>query len=75
MLFRSFVVPAGTPAPVVRKLNKESVRALREPALNRMLVDGGLSVIGSSPEEFAAAIQSQRDKLAKVVKEAGIRLD
>jgi len=70
-----FVVPAGTPAPVVRKLNEEIVRALREPALNRMLVDGGLSVIGSSPEEFAAAIQSQRDKLAKVVKEAGIRLD
>ncbi len=70
-----FVVPAGTPPAVVRKLNEEIVRALREPALNRMLVDGGLRVIASSPEEFAAAIQSQRDRLAAVVKESGIRLD
>jgi tripartite-type tricarboxylate transporter receptor subunit TctC len=70
-----FVVPAGTPATVVRKLNEEIVRALREPVLSRMLADGGLRVIGSSPEEYVAFIQSQRERLAKVVKDAGISLD
>ena len=70
-----FVVPAGTPAPVVRKLNEEIVRALRDPVLNKNLVAQGLRVIGNTPEEYAAFIFAQRDLLAKVVKDAGIRLD
>ncbi|MFM9971611.1 MAG: Bug family tripartite tricarboxylate transporter substrate binding protein [Burkholderiales bacterium] len=70
-----FVVPAGTPMPVVRKLNEEIVRALRDPALSKTLVDGGLRVIASSPEEYVAFMQAQRELLAKVIKDSGIRLD
>jgi tripartite-type tricarboxylate transporter receptor subunit TctC len=70
-----FVVPAGTPAPVVRRLNEEIVRTLRDSTLNRTLVDQGLRVIGNSPEEYSAFIQEMRERLVKVVKDAAIRLD
>ncbi len=70
-----FVAPAGTPRPVILKLNQEILRALRDPALNRLMVDSGLRVIGNSPEEYLAFIYAQRDSLAKVVKESAIRLD
>ena len=70
-----FVVPAATPTPIIRKLNEEIVRALREPGLNRWLAERGLIVIANTPEEYAAFIHSQRELLGKVVKDSGIRID
>jgi tripartite-type tricarboxylate transporter receptor subunit TctC len=70
-----FVVPAATPGPIVRRLNEEIVRALRDPTLNRTLAERGLNVIGSTPEEYAAFIESQRQRLTAVIKDAGIRAD
>jgi tripartite-type tricarboxylate transporter receptor subunit TctC len=68
-------VPAGTPQPVVRKLNEEFVRAVRSPDIAKSLADRGLDVVTNTPEEFAAVIKTDTATLGKVVKESGARAD
>jgi tripartite-type tricarboxylate transporter receptor subunit TctC len=69
------LAPARTPAPIVRKLHLETVKALAQPDLRAKLADLGLEVIGNSPDEFAAVIKSGIPKWAKVIKESGIKPD
>jgi len=66
---------AGTPAPVIRKLHAELVRILGEPDVKTLYANAGLeTAISASPAQFAAYIASEREKWAKVVKAANIRL-
>jgi tripartite-type tricarboxylate transporter receptor subunit TctC len=67
--------PAGTPQPVVRRLNEEFVKALTHPDVVRWFTDQGLDVVTSTPEELAALIRADTERLGKVVKEAGVRVD
>jgi tripartite-type tricarboxylate transporter receptor subunit TctC len=46
--------PAGTPAPVVARLNQAAVEAARSPVVTRIVEDSASFVVGSSPAEFAA---------------------
>jgi tripartite-type tricarboxylate transporter receptor subunit TctC len=65
--------PSKTPAAIVRALNLETVKALTLPDLRHKLADLGLEGIGSSPDEFAAVIQAEIPKWAKVINDAGIK--
>jgi len=67
--------PARTPAAIRRTLHLAAVNALNAPDVRARLADFGLEGVGSSPEEFAALIQSQMPKWAKVVSERGIKVD
>ena len=69
------LAPAGTPQPIVAKLNQEIVRILRTPEMKERLSADGSEPVGSSPEQFAAHIKSEVAKWRKVVKEAGIRAE
>ncbi len=69
------VAPAGTPHPVIERLNREISRVLRAPDMNRRLVADGMDVIASTPDEFAALLKSETEKWAKVIKAAGIKPD
>ena len=69
------LAPAGTPAAIVGKLHLETVKALALPDLRAKLTDSAVEVIGNSHEEFAAVIQSGIPKWARVIKDAGIKLD
>jgi tripartite-type tricarboxylate transporter receptor subunit TctC len=69
------LAPARTPAAIVRRLHLETVKALALPDLRAKLADLGLEGIGNSPDEFAAVIKSDIPKWAKVIKDAGIKLD
>jgi tripartite-type tricarboxylate transporter receptor subunit TctC len=62
-------VPAGTPAPIVARLDAEVAKVLDAPDVKERL--GGSADIG--PAAFAALIKSDHDKWAGVVKEAGIK--
>lgn len=66
------VAPAGVPATVVAKLNKELVDIMRAPDLREKLLTEGAEPLTNSPKEFAAYIRSEIDKWAGVVKSAGI---
>jgi tripartite-type tricarboxylate transporter receptor subunit TctC len=67
------VVPARTLPEIVTTLNKASIATLKNPAVNKRLVDSGYLVIGDTPEQFAAHIQSEIANLAKILKD--VRVD
>jgi tripartite-type tricarboxylate transporter receptor subunit TctC len=70
-----FVGPAGIPQPVVARLNAEINKALKTPELQKRLNDEGATVLGGSPEQFAALIKNEIAKWAPVVKASGARVD
>ena len=70
------LAPAGTPAPVIRKLFAEVVRILALADIKNLYLNGGLeAAVSASPAEFDAFIKSERDKWAKVIKAANIRIE
>ena len=69
------LAPAGTPKPVVAKLNAEFVKALRSPDVTQKINDFGGSVIAGTPAEFAAQIASETDRLGKVVRASGAKAE
>ena len=69
------VAPAGTPKPVVERLNREINRMLALPDVQEKLLAQGLEPAGNSPAEFGAMIRSEIAKYAKIVKAAGIKAE
>lgn len=68
-------MPARTPKPVIDRLHKEIVVALRSPEIERRLLADGSEIGGGSPEAFGAYIRSEIAKWTRVVKEAGIKVE
>jgi tripartite-type tricarboxylate transporter receptor subunit TctC len=69
------LAPAGTPAAVVSRLQREIAKVLRSPDVGEKLTAQGLDLVGSTPDAFAAVIKSEIMKWAKVVKASGARAD
>jgi tripartite-type tricarboxylate transporter receptor subunit TctC len=67
------LAPAGTPKPIIDRLNQEIVRAIRSPDIKEKMTSEGQMVVGSSPAEFAAHIKLETEKWAKIIKEMGIK--
>jgi tripartite-type tricarboxylate transporter receptor subunit TctC len=69
----SFLGPAGLPRPIVEKLNSALVKALRDPAIRKELIDRGAEPVGNTPDQHAAYIKSEIEKWQKVAAHAGIQ--
>ena len=69
------LAPAGTPRPVVERLNAELVRIMHMPDLQERLATTGTEPRTSTPEEFADYLRQETAKWAKVVREAGLKAD
>jgi tripartite-type tricarboxylate transporter receptor subunit TctC len=69
------LVPAGTPKEIVERLNIEVARILRSPDTRERLYSFGAEPIDNKPEEFAAYINSEFIKWARVVKSANLRAE
>jgi tripartite-type tricarboxylate transporter receptor subunit TctC len=67
------VAPAGTPKPIIDKLNAEIVKALKDPNVQARLSD--YEIYGSTPEEFGAFIRKEIDKTAKIIEASGAKVD
>jgi tripartite-type tricarboxylate transporter receptor subunit TctC len=65
--------PRGLPQPIIEKLQREFTAVLRDPDTIAKLAADGSEPAPSTPAEFAAHIKSEREKWAKVIKQAGIR--
>ncbi len=73
--WHGWLAPAGTPSPIITRLNIELAKAARAPDVaERMAADGG-EPIGSSPERFQQLLASEIMRWRKVVQVAGIRTD
>jgi tripartite-type tricarboxylate transporter receptor subunit TctC len=71
----SVIAPAGTPQPVVRRLNKEFATALKSPDTIERLTPQGIEVIASSPEEYTQRYNAGLAKWTKIIRDANIRID
>ena len=67
--------PAGTPQPIVAKLNKALLDAMKQPDVVTRLAAIGAEPIGSSPQELATHLQRESDRWTKLITERGIKLD
>lgn len=68
-------VPAGTPRPVVEKLNRDIVTLLREPDVVKRFRDQGVEVVASTPEQFSALVHSEVAKWTQLINDANIRIE
>jgi tripartite-type tricarboxylate transporter receptor subunit TctC len=72
--WQAVVAPAGTPKPIVDRLYRQVVEALKQPdVIERLATQGGNELVGNTPEEFAQVIRNDLSKYAKLVKAAGIQ--
>ena len=69
------LAPAGTPQPVIAKLNSEIAKWLASPEAKEKLLAQGAIAAGGTPEDFARHIAAETAKWQKVVKESGAKID
>jgi len=64
--------PAGTPRPIVDKVNADLVKALATPAVKSALAVQGAEAISSTPEQFGAFMASETERWGKLIREAAL---
>ena len=69
------VTTAGTPKAIVDKLNRETVRALQMPDIQKQLNSSGFDAAPTTPQQFAQLLMDDVARWQKVVKTTGIRLE
>lgn len=69
------MAPAGTPKPIVEKLNAVFVKALKDDDIKARMSEVDMRVFASSPEEFGAFIKRERAKWAPIVAASGARVE
>jgi tripartite-type tricarboxylate transporter receptor subunit TctC len=73
--WQGIVVPAGTPAPIITKLNQAFNEILKDPEVAKAISGAGSQAVGGTPESFGAFIASETAKWAKVIQSADIKLN
>ncbi len=66
------VAPAKTPPEVIAALNKAAVEAMKDPQVKEKLASQGANMVGDTPEQFRAFIDSETKKWAMVIQDAGV---
>ena len=67
------LAPAGTPAAIIDKVNKDTIEALQDRAMqDRMAKQGGVVVVTSTPKQFDETIKSDTARYTKIFTDAGI---
>jgi tripartite-type tricarboxylate transporter receptor subunit TctC len=69
----AFFVPVRTPREIIRKIHTDTVAGLAEPAVREKLEQSGVVVIGSTPHELAAFLNSEVDRWGRIIEAANIR--
>lgn len=69
------LAPAGTPKPIIAKINRNIVAVLKLPEVRDALLAQGAEAMPMTPEEFGAFLRHEIEKWGKVIKSAGIKAD
>ncbi len=73
--WQGIVTRAGTPSPVIARLNSEAVKVLQLPEVRNPIASQGNDIAAGSPEEFAAYIRREMEKWGKVIQAVGVKND
>ena len=68
-------MPAGTPKPLIDKFHADIVKVMQDPDVKRKFADLGVEAVSSSPEQFVSFMRADVAKYAKLIKEAGIKIE
>lgn len=69
------LAPANTPKPIVELLQRHVAAILRQPEVEKLLLEQGAEAVGNTPDEFAKLIAAELQKWAKVVATTGVKLE
>jgi tripartite-type tricarboxylate transporter receptor subunit TctC len=75
MSWFGLLAPAGTPRPIIDRLNAETIKALNTPEMKSSIAAMGADIISGSPEQFADHIKSEIARFVAIARTAGIRLE
>jgi tripartite-type tricarboxylate transporter receptor subunit TctC len=70
-----FLAPAGTPRPIIEKLNKAVVAALKRPEIVEKFKTQGLTVVAGTPEAMEKAMREEYEHWGKVIPAIGIQAE
>jgi tripartite-type tricarboxylate transporter receptor subunit TctC len=74
--WQGVIAPGGTPKAVVDRLYQETAKALKMPdVIERLATQGGNELVGSTPDQYAKLIKDEIAKYAKIINEAGIKIE
>jgi len=75
LAWNGVMVPAGTPKPVIARLNAEINAVLREPDVVQKMHAAGFDLIGGTPEDFGDLIRRETDAWTPVIRKLGLKID
>ena len=67
------MVPGATPREIVARLHQELNKVLEQPEVRSRLEGEGAEIFGTSPEQSAAVIKSEIERMAKIIKRLGVQ--
>jgi tripartite-type tricarboxylate transporter receptor subunit TctC len=74
--WNGLVAPAATPREILRRLNSEVNRVMANPEFTKKYLERGIEMVASrTPEEFSAYVKSEAEGFARLVREAGIKVE
>jgi tripartite-type tricarboxylate transporter receptor subunit TctC len=73
--YYGLAAPAGTPRPIIERLNKELRAILASDEMKKRLIDDGTDPTPSTPEEYAANIAREEGKWAALVQKLGLKIE
>ena len=74
--WQGVITTAGTPRDAIERLHQATIRALKMPdVIDRLATQGGNELVGSNPDQYAKLIREEIVKYAKIIKDAGIRVE
>jgi tripartite-type tricarboxylate transporter receptor subunit TctC len=73
--WQGVVMPAGTPQPIVQRVNAELRKVLAHEETRQKLIAQGTEILGSTPEEYAAYLRSELARWSKVVAQTGAKVE
>ena len=73
--WQGVVAPAKTPAVIVTRLHAEIVKAMHSPDVRDLLAKQSVTAQTESPAEFSAFMKVERERIARIGRQAGVTLD
>jgi tripartite-type tricarboxylate transporter receptor subunit TctC len=70
-----FHAPAGTPKPIVDKINAEIVKALKSPEMRERFASVGVTAVSTTPAEFTTFVEGEMAKWGKLIRAIGVKVE
>jgi tripartite-type tricarboxylate transporter receptor subunit TctC len=70
-----FHAPAGTPKPIIDKINAAMAKALKSPEMRERFASVGVSAVSTTPAEFTSFVEAEMAKWGKLIRAIGVKVE